>query len=123
MLGQNSPELLRVPRRLRSPAVASTDPCDDADDEEKRQRLASRCTIQIVNVALLLCSALLRQMLVRAEPRAGEGVNDTAAQAVQRHTGIVFTRAHARYFFEVIAAALRIPDNSRGCAACCPGSP
>ena len=111
MLGQNLPELLRVPRRLRSPAVASTDPCDDADDEEKRQRLASRCTIQIVNVALLLCSALLRQMLVQAEPRAGEGVNDTAVQKLNRHTGVVFTRAHARYFFEVVAAALRIPGD------------
>ena len=50
-------------------------------------------------------------MLVRAEPRAGEGVNDTAAQKLNRHTGVVFTRAHARYFFEVVAAALRIPGD------------
>ena len=61
-------------------------------------------------MALLVCSALLSRMLVRADPRAGGRADETAAQAVQRHTGIIFTRAHARYFFEVVAAALRIPE-------------
>ena len=105
-----SPEGLPGPLRLRSPEVASTSRFEDKDEEERRQKLGSQGTVQVVHVALLVCSALLRRMLVRADPRAGGRADETAAQAVQRHAGIVFTRAHARYFFEVVAAALRIPE-------------
>lgn len=105
-----SPGGLPGPLRLRSPEVASTSRFEDKDEEERRQKLGSQGTVQVVNVALLVCSALLRRMLVRADPRAGGRADETAAQAVQRHAGIMFTRAHARYFFEVVAAALRIPE-------------
>ena len=105
----HSPVAHPAPPRIRSPAVPSTNRCEGKDAEESRQQLASRCTIQLVNVALLLTSVLLRRMISKAEPRAGDPAEETIAQKVERHTGVLFTRVHARYFFEVVATSLGIP--------------
>ena len=105
----HSPVAHPAPPRIRSPAVPSTNQCEGKEAEESRQQLASRCTIQLVNVALLLTSVLLRRMISKAEPRAGDSAEETIAQKVERHTGVLFTRVHARYFFEVVATSLGIP--------------
>ena len=105
----HSPVAHPAPPRIRSPAVPSTNQCEGKEAEESRQQLASRCTIQLVNVALLLTSVLLRRMISKAEPRAGDSAEESIAQKVERHTGVLFTRVHARYFFEVVATSLGIP--------------
>lgn len=105
----HTPVALPPPPRIRSPAVASITRFDDQDEEDRRQRLLSRCTVQVVNVALLMTAVLLRRLIVRAEPRAGDAATDTIQQKVEKHTGVVFSRAHARFFYEVVATSLGIP--------------
>ena len=92
----HTPVALPPPPRIRSPAVASITRFDDQDEEDRRQRLLSRCTVQVVNVALLMTAVLLRRLIVRAEPRAGDAATDTIQQKVEKHTGVVFSRAHVR---------------------------
>mgnify|MGYP001021117472 CR=1 FL=1 len=82
---------------------------DDKDEEDRWQLLLSRCTVQLVNVALLLTAVLLRRLIVRAEPRSGNAAADTIHQKVEKHTGVLFSRAHARFFYEVAATSLGIP--------------
>jgi hypothetical protein len=63
----------------------------------------------LVNVALLLTAVLLRRLIVRAEPRSGVAAASTIHQKVEKHTGVLFSRAHARFFYEVVATSLGIP--------------
>ena len=107
-----SPAAPRRPPLLHSPFVPSIMRCDSAEDEDKRQRIAARCALQQANVALFVCAVILRRIIVEALPRTppgDAGRPETKAQEVRRHTGVIFTRVHARLLYEVVAPALGIP--------------
>ena len=103
------------PRRappMNSPFVPSVARCASAEAEEKRQVAAARCVIQAANVALFICVTVLRRIIVRSEPcegRGGEGGGGTKQQDARRHTGVLFSRLHARFLYEVVAPSLGIP--------------
>ena len=105
-----------VPQRrappMNSPFVPSVARCASAEAEEKRQVAAARCVIQAANVALFICVTVLRRIIVRSEPcegRGGEGGGGTKQQDARRHTGVLFSRLHARFLYEVVAPSLGIP--------------
>ena len=103
-----SPAAPRRPPLLHSPFVPSIMRCDSAEDEDKRQRIAARCALQQANVAWFVCAVILRRIIVEALPRTppgDAGRPETKAQEVRRHTGVVFTRVHARLLYEVVAPA------------------
>ena len=103
------------PRRappMNSPFVPSVARCASAEAEEKRQVAAARCVIQAANVALFICVTVLRRIIVRSETcegRGGEGGGGTKQQDARRHTGVLFSRLHARFLYEVVAPSLGIP--------------
>jgi hypothetical protein len=106
-----SPAAQRRPPLLHSPFVPSIMRCDSAEDEDKRQRAAARCALQQANIALFVCAVILKRIIVEALPRASPpgDEKETKSQEVRRHTGVIFTRVHARFLYEVVAPALGIP--------------
>lgn len=102
------------PRRappMNSPFVPSVARCASAEAEEKRQVAAARCVIQAANVALFICVTVLRRIIVRSEPceEAPVDHSETKQQEARRHTGVLFSRLHARFLYEVVAPSLGIP--------------
>ena len=106
-----SPAAQRRPPLLHSPFVPSIMRCDSAEDEDKRQRAAARCALQQANIALFVCAVILKRIIVEALPRTSPpgDEKETKSQEVRRHTGVIFTRVHARFLYEVVAPALGIP--------------
>ena len=106
-----SPAAQRRPPQLHSPFVPSIMRCDSAEDEDKRQRAAARCALQQANIALFVCAVILKRIIVEALPRASPpgDEKESKSQEVRRHTGVIFTRVHARFLYEVVAPALGIP--------------
>jgi len=108
-------ELSPVPPRrappMNSPFVPSVARCASAEAEEKRQVAAACCVIQAANVALFICVTVLRRIIVQSEPREEAPVDhtETKQQEARRHTGVLFSRLHARFLYEVVAPSLGIP--------------